>query len=55
MCHPAPNPTPCSSCGEPSFANHLCEEKIRKLGFFCIRCGRLSVESGLLCNPIKIY
>lgn len=55
MCHPAPNPLPCAGCGEPSLANHLCEKKIREVEFFCIRCGRLSLESNSLCAPIKIF
>ncbi|MDA8169918.1 MAG: hypothetical protein M0Z59_09545 [Nitrospiraceae bacterium] len=58
QCHPAPKPEDCPFCGKkPSLSSHMCPEKIRKMEFVCLNCGRLAVASGEkgLCRPLKLF
>lgn len=33
---------------------HLCDDKVKKLAYFCNSCGRAAVEAEYLCHPQAI-
>ncbi len=55
LCNPCDDRKKCRFCGEPDVHRaHMCSGKLNAMKFVCDGCGRVSMDSDLLCKPAPI-